>query len=135
MINNVKSGAVIIALLSSLPVISHAKTLTCPFSDRFTVSAPAQTKVLSATTQGNIHYTQKSDIYFALSCADDSSRSSGDLLIKIGTDSNNQCSLTIHDGPFEMNPSVTNVWCNGKMDYFGVDHQRGTYDYTLKFIS
>lgn len=134
-IRNVKLGSSIIAILLCLPIISHAKALICPFRDKFTLSVPDQVKILSAIPQGNVYYTQKSDNYFELSCAH-SSDLSGELFIKIGYDNDNQCSLIVRDGPFELNPSVSKIYCNGtKLAYIGMDHIRGTYDYILKFTT
>lgn len=120
----------------NFPSISQAKTLICPFTDKFTVASPATTKILNAKTEGNLRYIQQSDTYFTLSCGDDHIGSSGDLFINIGYDNENHCKLKIHDGPYEMNPSVTEVSCIGtkKYTYIGMDHPYGTYDYTLKFV-
>jgi hypothetical protein len=135
MIKKIKPTTVIIAMLVSLPIVTYAKPHMCPFNDKFTLNAPAQVKIINAIPQGNVYYTQKSDTNFVLSCAD-SSGLSGTLIIKIGYDNDNHCSLSIKDGPYEMNPSVESFYCsNGikKLAYIGMDHQRGSYDYTLKF--
>lgn len=132
MIKNIKSRTIVTAVLLCFSMLSQAKVLMCPYNDKFTISGPAQTKILNAIPQGNVYYSQKSDTLFTLDCAD-SSGLDGELQIKIGTDLDNQCTLIVRDGPWEMNASVTNFYCNGKMQYLGMDHQTWSRDYTLQF--
>jgi hypothetical protein len=122
-------------MLSSISFTSHAKSLKCPFTDNFTINGPAYTQILSVNVQGNLRYTQLSNNFFTLSCGTSNKGDSGEILIDIGMNNNNKCVLAIHDGPYDMNPTVTSINCNGSMLAFaGVEHQWGTYDYTLKFI-
>ncbi len=120
--------------LLTLPAFAKTNRLSCPFTDYFAVSAPGLSKIINIPViQGNIKFTQQSDIFFTLSCGDDRSSDAGDLSIDVGYDDQNKCSLGIHDGPYAMNPSVTYVNCKGNIKYDGIDHVFGSYNYTLKF--
>lgn len=125
----------IIVTLASIPIMSNAKALSCPFNDSFSLNGPFNTYILSTSVQGNLKITQPDSTYFSLSCANDHESGSGDVFIDVGISDRNKCSLTIHDGPYEMNPSVSSVYCNSKIKYAGMDHVYGSYSYTLKFIS
>jgi hypothetical protein len=122
----------IISILSFFPVIGNARTLACPFNDNFSLDGPVNTHILNSSVQGNLNFTQSNATFFSLSCGNDK-YSSGDLFITIGINGWHQCNLTIHDGPFELNPYVSFVSCKGILKYDGMDHVRGSYDYTLKF--
>lgn len=121
-----------IIILAGLPIITHAKTLSCPFSDNFSIDGPVNTHIIKSFVKGNLKMTQPSPAYFSLSCGDSQFRS-GDLFIDIGTSDCNKCSLIIHDGPYEMNPSVSYVYCSGDFKFSKLDHVSGSYDYTLEF--
>ena len=126
-----------LALISACASITTANAkLICPFTDHFIISAPMPVTVLHAATEGNLDFNLINPGYFRLSCADNRSGNPGDLKIEIGMSDDIKCSLTIHDGPREMNPSVTQINCGGpggRMSYAGMDHPKGSYDYTLKF--
>src|SRR5262245_57617068 len=94
---------------------ASAKTMICPFQDYFLIYAPANTQILFAhpDNTGKLKYTQPSPTFFFLSCGDDNLRESGDVIVGVGKDESEVCSLTIHDGPYEMNPSIKNVSCYG----------------------
>ncbi len=119
--------------LSALPV--SAKTL-CPFTDNFQISAPLPLGVLDYEATGNINVSLVNNSYFQLSCRDIRSRDDGIVYIQIGLSDQVKCSLTINDGPYTMNPTVTYVYCGGpggRIYYTGMDHAFGSYTYTLKF--
>ena len=112
-------------------------TAVCPFTDNFFIAAPLPLHVISATTEGNLEFTQMGVNYFKLSCQDFRVTTGGNLYIQIGMNDNSKCSLKIQDGPYEMNPSVTEVNCGGTAStifYIGMDHAFGSHDYTLKFM-
>lgn len=120
-------------LLIAAPIVVHAKTLTCPFTDTFNISAPNQVKIMAVQTEGNLKYAQQSGTQFTLSCGDDKVGEPGTIFIDIGFDATNKCNLAIHDGPYEMNPTVTRVNCSSnKVSYIGIDHRFGSYQYTIK---
>lgn len=112
---------------------TYAKTLSCPFTDSFYLQAEANNKILTLTTKDNVHAVQVSAAQFNVSCASNQNGGSGDIFVTIGSDNNNQCALTIHDGPFEQNPLVNAVQCKGKLQYNGMDHNVWEYKYILKF--
>lgn len=121
--------------LIGLPLASQAKSLACPFTDKFIINSKPQAKILSANTQGNLRYANPSNDFFTLSCGNEANGQSGNLFVEIGIDSSNKCDLVIHDGPYEMNPTVTSINCTGpkKFTYTGIEHPFGSYEYTLRF--
>lgn len=135
MMFKLKHSLIAITITFSMPLLSEAKTLSCPFTDSFSLNGPVGTYILNASSEGNLKITKPSSTYFSLSCGDDQKSNSGDVFVDIGISDNNKCSLTIHDGPYEMNPTVSTVYCNGKLKYAGMDHVYGSYTYTLKFIN
>lgn len=111
-------------------------TAVCPFVDHFYIQAPLPLHVISAATDGNLSFTQVDINRFSLSCQDIRMTNGGNLYVQIGMNDKSKCSLKIQDGPFEMNPSVTEVHCGGPAStiyYIGMDHTFGSHDYTLKF--
>jgi len=119
--------------LNALP--SYAKTI-CPFTDNFQISAPLPLSVLDYETEGNLNLTMVNSSFFQLSCHDVRSRNDGNVYIQIGLNDDVKCSLTINDGPYTLNPSVSYVYCGGpggRIYYIGMDHPLGSYNYTLKF--
>lgn len=114
----------------------NAVANVCPFTDHFVINSTIPVYVISATTTGNLAYDQISANYFRLSCADARQTSGGDLFIEIGVNNNVKCSLTLHDGPFVMNPSIADIYCggaDGKLHFMGMEHPFGSYNYTLNF--
>lgn len=123
---------------AGLTLMSSANAMICPFIDHFFIEAPVPLRIMNATTEGNLAFTPMSENYFRLSCQDFRSTSSGTLHVVIGMDNVNKCELSIKDGPYEMNPNVTGVFCGGafgRLYYVGMDHPFGTHDYTLKFTT
>lgn len=110
-----------------------AQPLVCPFTDHFTVSAPSGYVIQNLITDGNITGVIKDEFHFNTSCKSDSTTGSGHAYLTLGN-GNTTCYLTILDGPFENNPSVISVSCNGDARYAGMDHVKGSYSYTLKFV-
>lgn len=122
--------------LLALPLAAQAQTLTCPFTDYFAISSPNNAQIVGQPiATGNLSYAALSNAFFSLSCGNNSSSESGNLAISIGKDENNKCDLTIHDGPYEWNPSVTDIYCIGTAQYMGMDHKTGSYNYTLKVVA
>lgn len=120
-------------ILLSMSCASHAKSLVCPFNDYFTLSMPGNGTIIGTpTVTGNLKYTQQGSNFFILSCGNNDDRGSGDLSISVGYNDENLCKLSIHDGPYVMNPSV-DANCQGYIKYDGMDHVYGSYNYTLKF--
>jgi hypothetical protein len=122
------------AALMMMPA-ANAKTV-CPFTDHFFIQAPLPLTILKQETEGNLAFTQMTPTYFRLSCSDIRDVRGGLAFVTIGMDQNIQCKLTIKDGPYEMNPTVTEVYCGGpgsKISYIGMDHPFASHDYTLKF--
>jgi hypothetical protein len=123
--------------LMYMPVAS-ATTTVCPFNDHFLLKAPVDLHVIRATVDGNVNYEQLSPNYFRLSCQDNHSKAAGDVFIEVGVNNEVKCAITLHDGPYEMNPTVTMYTCAGPKDklyYVGLEHSFGTYDYTIKFTT
>lgn len=108
--------------------------LICPFKDKFSIQSVALGHIINTPfTTGNLAYQQESDVSFGLSCASNVNYGAGDLYIDVGYSQIDKCTLTIHDGPLVMNPSVTYVNCIGQMTYAGMSHVDGKYEYTLNF--
>jgi hypothetical protein len=132
----IKLALAAISACAGLTLMTSANATICPFVDHFFIDSPVPVRVMNASTEGNLSYTQMGENYFRLGCQDYRSTSSGVLRIEIGMDHTTKCTLNLQDGPFEMNPSVTEVFCGGtagKLFYVGMDHPFGTHDYTLKF--
>jgi hypothetical protein len=113
-----------------------AHATVCPFTDHFKIQAPLPLHIMSAATDNNLLYNQINYDYFTLSCPSVRQTESGNVFLVIGMSDNLKCSLTIHDGPYEMNPSVTMVSCdipNNRISFVGMDHAYGSYNYILKF--
>lgn len=119
-----------IAALSLTNAIAQPQI--CPFMDRFTISAPTAVAITGLEFEGNLSGIIADATHFELFCKDNSSTKNGHAYLSVGTDANH-CKLTIADGPFEMNPSVTSINCTGNLNYVGIDHELGTYRYKLKF--
>ena len=109
-----------------------AKPLICPFTDHFSISASPAITILGLEYDGNVSGMISDATHFDLYCKDNSSTKNGNAYLIVGTEKN-QCKLTILDGPFEMNPTVSNIHCTGNLKYAGIDHELGTYRYKLKF--
>ncbi len=121
--------------LAVAPLAFSAKpTLICPFKDTFNLDVISPGRIINTPfTTGNLAYMQESDTTFALSCASNVNYSAGDLYVDVGFDQGNKCTLTIHDGPLVMNPAVSYVNCIGNINYAGMSHVDGKYEYTLNF--
>lgn len=129
-----KKTLALTALLASAVVVhAHANPLICPFNDKFDIRAPEQAVIKGFSTTGNLHAVKLSLTSFQLNCAHDRNIDPGNLYLQVGAQKENYCDLVIHNGPFEMNPRVTMVFCPSKLRYAGMEHVRGTYHYTLKF--
>lgn len=109
-----------------------AKPMICPFTDYFTIDAPYDDIVRDLSADGNINVSLSSDTAFTTSCKSIWSTGSGNAYLVVGS-SAHVCHLTILDGPYENNPTVTNVTCTDGLQYAGMDHSKGSYNYTLKF--
>lgn len=123
--------ASIVSLFSCASVM--AQPLVCPFTDYFTISAPAGYTISSLSSDGNLLVNKQDPWHFSASCLDLTSPQSGNAFVTISTDQFDLCTLHIVDGPYEMNPTVTFVNCVGGLKYMGMDHVWGTYTYKLKF--
>lgn len=127
-----------VSACAALMLMTNASAkMICPFVDHFFIDSPVPLHVISAATDGNLSYTQMDTNYFRLSCLDNRTTSGGNLTIQVGLNDKSRCMLTIQDGPYQMNPSVTSVTCNpnGTIFYRGMDHVFGSHEYTLKFTS
>lgn len=109
-----------------------AQPLICPFTDHFTIQGPTPTLIKNLSTDGNLNATIINDSYFTTSCKSNTSTSNGHVYLTV-THNTDSCNLTILDGPYESNPSITNVDCPGGFRYTGMEHVKGSYNYTLKF--
>lgn len=114
----------------------NAAANVCPFTDHFVIESTVPIYVINASTKGNLSYEQITANYFRLSCGSTSSTAGGDLYLEVGLNNSQKCSLVIHDGPYVMNPAITDIYCggaNGTLHFMGLDHPFGSYNYTLKF--
>ena len=130
------SGIITTALLILSPVASAITV--CPFRDHFSISAPLPLEILHAATSDNLGFEQISPTNFDLGCKDDKNASAGDVAMVIGMNGNEDlsCDISIHDGPYVMNPTINYVSCGrsgNRLFFLGMDHRIGSYDYTLKF--
>lgn len=130
-----KKSILIGLLFSSLVTSTYAKTMVCPFTDYFAITAPAGYAISSLVSDGNVVTENQGPRNFIISCKDKSSKSKGKAYLTLSKDKYNLCTLHIVDGPFEMNPTVSFINCAGDLQYAGIDHVWGTYTYTLKFTS
>lgn len=110
-----------------------AQPLICPFTDFFTIQGSSDTVIKNLVTDGNLNGTLTNETHFTTSCKSNSSTGNGHVYLTVGRGSA-VCDLIILDGPFESNPRVENSYCVGGLQYSGMDHAKGTYNYTLKFV-
>ena len=116
-------GCAMISAASAAPLI-------CPFTDYFNVIGA---NVRDLLTDGNLNGKITDNNNFTTSCKSNSSTGSGHAYVAI-TNGTEICYLTILDGPFENNPSIMSANCSAGLRYTGMDHSKGTYTYTLKFV-
>lgn len=114
---------------ASLAAGTLTKVSLCPFTDTFDITG-ATIQKLSA--DGNLVVHQVNSTEFTDGCANNDATYDGNIYLTVAY-KKGFCSLTIVDGPFEQNPYVSNSSCKGGMQFNGIDHQTGTYQYTLKF--
>ncbi len=127
-----KSLLVSSVLALTISTAAVAQPLICPFTDHFTIQGPAPTLIKDLSTDGNINATIINEAYFTTSCKSNTSTSSGHAYVTVAHN-DGSCLLTILDGPYESNPTVTSIVCTGNFRYVGMDHTKGSYNYTLKF--
>lgn len=122
-----------LSLLCVFSGVAFSRPLACPFTDTFYITGGS---IKTLNVAGNLKISQISSTKFTDGCADGKLANDGTIsLAVIGSSAQNNCQLTIVDGPFEWNPSVTDSHCEGNLQYSGIDHTTGTYSYTLKFSS
>ena len=126
------------AVLSAATMLSAAAqaNTVCPFTDHFFVKGPLPLHVMSVAIDGNLSFTSMNDDYFRLSCKDVRVFSGGVATLDIGMQPEIKCTLKIQDGPYQMNPTVTDANCGGphaRIYFIGMDHPYGSHDYFLKF--
>ncbi len=112
---------------------AHAQPQICPFQDQFIIMAPTGNLIKRLNSDGNVYANITDATHFSIFCKDRTNRNPGHAYVTVGTDPANYCNLSILDGPFEMNPSVVSINCGGSLHYAGIDHEYGTYLYTLNF--
>jgi hypothetical protein len=110
----------------------------CPFRDHFYINAPLPLEVLHVATSGNLGYEQITPMNFDLGCQDNKNAGAGDVTMVIGMKGNEDlsCDISIHDGPYVMNPTINYVSCGrsgNRLFFVGMEHRPFSYDYTLKF--
>lgn len=89
--------------------------------------------IQSLRASGNLKVNQQNNTVFTAQCGNDADADSGQVFLTVNSTSG-ACHLTILDGPYKMNPSITSSYCDGKMQFSGVAH-RSMYDYTLNFLN
>ena len=119
-----------LAALSAQAAQSTGKSGSCPFTDNFHISGATLQQLAS---DGNLAVQQKSPTNFTDTCANNQSANAGNIYLTVNNTAGGSCKLTILDGPYEMNPSITSSACQGGLQFGGMDHAYGTYDYNLKF--
>jgi len=125
----------ILGLISFMSVAT-AKPMVCPFTDIFQNHAPPGSKILGTTitNTGYIKAVQEGGINFDIVSTNcNVAPGDGTVTLVIGADTSNACKVTIHDGPYEADPSVTSVSCKGDYQYTGMSHQTLSYLYSLNF--
>lgn len=129
-----------LAVLSASTMLAIAPSaeanMVCPFTDHFFIKAPLPLHVMSVAIDGNLNFTSMSEDYFRLSCKDVRVLTGGVVTMDIGMLPEIKCTLKIQDGPYQMNPAVTDVQCGGpnaRIYFIGMDHPYGSRDYFLKF--
>ena len=132
-----KLAFVCASALVTLTTSASALTV-CPFRDHFNISAPLPLEVLQVSTTGNVGIEQITPTKFDLGCQDNQATTAGDVNLVIGMKGNEDlsCDVSIHDGPYVMNPTVNYVSCGrsgNRLFFLGMEHRFGSYDYTLKF--
>jgi hypothetical protein len=127
----------IVMIFSALSLITfnvYAKPQVCPFVDYFTVNAPYGSMISKLDSNGNIYASLSDPLHFTTFCKDKTSSLSGNAYVTVSMSAVGACHLQVLDGPYEMNPSVIGVYCDGKLKYIGMDHEWGGYTYNLKFL-
>lgn len=126
--------------ISSIANASQSKLGSCPFTDNFNIKDQTHPKVgdviiQSLSSTDNLSVSLTSYTTFNTGCANNSSSASGTAYLSLSNSTGGTCALTISDGPYDMNPSVTSANCLGSLKYAGMDHVYSSYNYTLKFTS
>jgi hypothetical protein len=117
---------------------AQSKLGTCPFTDNFSIvdmSHPNDAVIQALSSSGNIAVSLHSFTSFTTSCGNNASANDGNAYVTVANSTGGICYLTILDGPYEMNPSVTSVNCLGNLIYSGIGHQYASYSYQLNFIN
>lgn len=124
--------AVLIAVSASAASTTQKPKMPqqCPFTDNFYL-AGATIQNLSGS---NLTVTKIDPTYFTTGCYNNIGNDGYAYLTAVGSNGS-LCNLTIEDGPYEQNPIVVSSNCQGNMQFAGMDHSYGTYDYSLKFTS
>lgn len=113
------------------------------FTDWFTVQAPKRVKILHV----NSHNRNKLSAFYVVKTDDTHfyfqgrkngwNADNGRTKIVIGYNDNDNCVLKIQDGASfsSMNPNISSIKCSpeGTLQYAGLGHESGTYQYILKF--
>jgi hypothetical protein len=123
-------GSVLLSSLTTTQVL--ARPLMCPFTDFFSIQGSADTVIKNLLTDGNLSGDISNDTHFTTFCKSYTSTGSGHAYLTVNRGAS-VCDLTILDGPFESNPSIVEVKCLGSLQYIGMDHPKGSYNYTIKF--
>lgn len=127
--------AACLTLVSGYAASNHSHSRTCPYTDNFYISKLSGTPITirSLKSDGSVAVQQESPALFFASCANNADTYSGNIYLTVANTSGGSCKLTILDGPFVMDPTVTATNCQGGLQFNGIDHSYGTFDYTLKF--
>lgn len=107
------------------------RTTGCDYREFMYIQAPQGTHILYITSNG-IRVEQTSDTSFEMvgSC---STGSEGSVIANIGIDKEHFTKITIVDGQFMWSPEVHMIKTVGGFNYTGMNHQIGTFVYTLNF--
>jgi hypothetical protein len=129
-----KLSFAILALLSLVCVGAEAKQNTaklqaCPFTDTFDISGGI---IGGVSASGNLSVKYINSTEFTAGCANNQSSDNGDIHLAVYSQGGS-CNLDIQDGPYMWDPNIVNTQCQGSMKFSGMDHQLGTFQYTLRF--
>jgi hypothetical protein len=125
------------AMATTAPkTIAHkvGHTQFCNFTDHFTANLPEGAQITRLWADGGVAVTQNA--YNQFDIADNGSCQAGSvhLTVKLADgDSYGVSSLEIDDGPLAMNPTIPNITNSGDLQFSGMQHPFGTYQYNLMF--
>lgn len=125
--------AVLTAVSAAAATKSHSqKPQVCPFTDYFFINGSPTIQSVSGSS--NLAVSQVNAIEFTTGCANNNDGYGGEAYLTVKSNTGT-CNLQISDGPFQQNPNVDSVNCQGTLQFTGMTHTTFTYNYYLNFAN